>query len=192
MVQVDAVHDARVVVRNPVLVVIIVGIWLQRIRQQGAAVERRAQSSGNGAHFDVGPEDERAGAAAEDVRRGWLAKRSAVAGEVERAVRDGALHNAPLTLGVHREGLARIRGVDLVDVGLEVTIEEIVVEHNAVVWAESSQVLAIGGLNKLVPACAVLGGLGLKSVADGLQAVGGHSGDMLGCAGGIGEGQGDW
>ena len=102
------------------------------------------------------------------------------------------MNDAPLGLSVDRERLARVLGVDLVHIVLEVAVKEVIVEHNAVVWAERSQDLAVGALDKLVPACAVLGGLCLESVADGLQTIGGHSGDMLGGAGGACQGQGDW
>ena len=192
MVQVDAVYDPRVVVRDAVLVVIVVGVWLQGIRQQRAAVEGCAESGGDGALFDVGSKDKWARAAAENVGCGWLSERSTVAGKIERVVGDSPLDNTPLGLGVHREGLAGVLGIDLINIGLEVAVEEVVVEHDAVVRAESSQVLPVVALDELVPACAIVRVLGIQGIAYSLQAVSRHAGDVLRCAGGVGEGQGDW
>ena len=179
-------------VRNRVLIVIVVRVRLQRIAQQRAAVKRRGQPRRDGALFDVRSKDKRSRAAAENVGGRGLGEGAAVAGEVEGAVLDGAWHDAPLGLGVDGELLARVFGVDLVDVRLVVAIEEVVVEHDTVVWAEGAQGPAVVALDQLAPACAIRGALGAEAVTDGLEAVGGHARDMLGSAGGVGEGQGDW
>ena len=78
-------------------------------------------------------------------------------------------------------------GPDLVDVGLVVVAEEGGAEGDAVVGAQGAEVGAgwvaddEGG-----PAGAVGGGLRFESVADGVEAVGGGAGDVLGCVGGVG------
>lgn len=154
-------HNPRIMVRDPVLIVIIVRVRLQRIAQQRAAVKRRAQPRRNRAHFDVRAEHKGARAAAEDVGGRGLAERAARAGEFEGVVLHGAGHGAPLGLGVDGEGLAGVFGVDLVDVGLVVAVEEAVVEHDAGVRAEGAQGAAVGALDQLAPSSAVVGGLGV-------------------------------
>ncbi len=135
MVKIDIMHDPRIMVRDPLLVVVVIRIRLQRIAQQRAAVERRGEPRRDGTHFDVRAENKGARAAAEDVGGGGFSKGAARAGEREGVVLDGAGHGAPLGLGVDREGLVGVFGVDLVDVGLVVAVEEAIVEHDGVVWA---------------------------------------------------------
>ncbi len=135
MVKIDIMHDPRIMVRDPLLVVVVVRIRLQRIAQQRAAVERRGEPRRDGAHFDVRAEDKGARAAAEDVGGGGFSKGAARAGEREGVVLDGTGHRAPLGLSVDGEGLVGVFGVDLVDVGLVVAVEEAIVEHDGVVWA---------------------------------------------------------
>ena len=194
-VQVGRVHDARVVVRDRVLVVLArSGAGLDGVDEQGGAVERGAEAGDEGAEFDVGADDKGPRGAAEDVGRGGLGEGQAGAEVEEGGGRvDGAGDGAPGRLGVDGELSRCVLGPDLVDVGLEVAVEQGGVEEDAVVGAQGAQVASSGGLghDERGPAGAVGGGLRGQALANGVEAVGRHAGDVLGCVGGVGQGQGD-
>ena len=162
-------HDPGVMIRDTVLIVIIRVIRLGRIRQQGTPIKRRGQPRRDSAHLDIRAKDKGPGAAAEDICGRGLAKGAAAIGESELAVLDGTLDNAPLGLGVDGEGLVGILGPNLVDIGLVVPLEEVVVENDGVVWGEGAKGLAIVALYQISPRRAVSGGLGAKSVTDRLE-----------------------
>ena len=189
-VQVRRVHDPSIVVRDRILVVLARGPARDDgFDQQRGAVESGAEAGDEGAAFDAGAEGEGAGGAAEDVGGGGFGECEAVA-EVEEG--GGGVHaagyGAPGCLGVDGERLGAVAGPDLVDVGLVVVLEEGGVEDGAVVWAQGAQVAAGGAADdEGGPAGVVGGGLGGQGLADGVEAVGGHAGDMLGCVGGVGQ-----
>lgn len=66
-------HDARVVVRGRVLIVLARrSCGLDGVDEQSGAVESGAEAGDEGAEFDVGADGEGTGGAAEDVGGGGL------------------------------------------------------------------------------------------------------------------------
>lgn len=188
-------HDARVVVRDRIAVVEARGGGgLDGVDEEGGAVEGGGEAGGEVAEFDVGGGGKGPRGAAEDVGGGGRGEGEAVAeGEEGRGRGDLARDGAPGCLGVDGEGLGRVAGPDLGDVGLVVGFEEGGGEDDAVVGAEGAQVAAARrvGHDERGPACAVGGGLGGQGLAYGVEAGGGHAGDVLRRVGGVGEGEGN-
>ena len=193
-VQVGLVHDARVMIRGRVLIVLARrGIGQDGVDEQGGAVERSGEAGDEGAGFDVGADGEGARGAAEDVGGGGSGEGEAGA-EVEQIGGgvDAPGDSAPGCLGIDGQGLGGVEGPDLVYVILVVVVEEGRVENDAIVGAEGAQVAAGGvGYNEGGPGCAIGGGLGSQTLADIAEAVGRHAGDVLRCVGGVGQGEGD-
>ncbi len=101
-----------------------------------------------------------------------------------------ASHGAPLSLSVDGEGLVPVVVPDLVDVRLVVVCEEIAVENDAIVGAQSTNVSTRGiTYDQRRPAGVVGGILGLEARADSVQTVGPHARNMLSSSRGIGQGQ---
>ena len=183
-------HDPRIMIRDRILIILarLCGRG-DGVNQESGAIERGAEAGDEGAEFDVGACDgEGPRGAAEDVGGGGPCEGEALA-EVEEGGGgvDVAGDGAPGGLGVDGEVLGGVLGPDLVDVGLVVVVEEGGVEGDAVVGAQGAEVAAGWvGDDEGGPACAVGGALRSESVADGVEAVGGGAGDVLGCVGGVG------
>lgn len=186
-------HNAGVMIRDPIIVIRGRIIRDGMILQESGAIEGGAQSRdqrapGRRAELLKGPR-----AAAEDVRGGGFGEAVPV-GEIEGALGDAAGGDAPAGgLGVDEESVGGVFGVDGGDVGLVVAGEEVAVDDDAEVGAESAEGSVRVGLSddETAPACAVEVVLVLQFGADGVEAVGGYAGDF-GCAVGGGvEGQGD-
>lgn len=130
-------HDARVMIRNRILIVLARRTARHDgLRQQRGAVEGGAEAGDEGASFDVGVEGEGTGGAAEDVGGGWFGEGQATAKVEEVGGRvDLAGYGAPDCLGVDGELFGGVLGEDLVDVVLVVAAEEGGVEGDAVVGA---------------------------------------------------------
>lgn len=95
----------------------------------------------------------------------------------------------PLGLSVDGEGLVLVSAPDLGDVGFEVVREEAVVEHDAVVGAQGTNVPTRGiAYDQGGPAGVIGGVLGCEARANGVETVGSHARNMLGSSGGIGQG----
>lgn len=129
-------HDARVVIRNRILVVLARRSGrLDGVDEKGGAVESGAQAGDQSAEFYVGADDEGTRGAAEDISGGRLGEGETVAEVEEGGGVDLAGDGAPGCLRVDGELLRRVLGPDLVDVVLVVAIEERGVEDDAVVGA---------------------------------------------------------
>jgi len=98
-----------------------------------------------------------------------------------------ASDGSPLSLGVDGEGLVPVVVPDLIDVGLVVVCEEIAVENDTIVGAQSTNVSTRGiTYDQRGPAGVVGGVLGLKTSTDSVETVGPHARNMLSSSRGIG------
>ena len=172
VVKVAGVHDARVMVRRRVGVVLRHGlsVRLAGVEEQRGAVERGADAGRDGVELGGRDAGEGARAVAEDVLRRRLVV-GAHAAEAELVVGHLAGDGAPLRLRVDAEVGARILGPDLVDVVGPVVLEEGAVSGDAAVGAQSAEVRATVRHDQLAPACTVFGVLSLQVAADEVQPV---------------------
>ena len=171
-------HDARVVVRDGVLI----GSG-RRIRylfgdQESGAVQARTEPGYYSLSFVGRVLLERAGAAAEDVGGRGLVERLAADGQ--DVVGDVAVEGAKLSLGVDGEGLVGVFGPDLGDVRLVVATERIGIHYDAGFGAQRPQVPPIVLDDQRAPAGGTVAGiLGSELGANAVEALVGHAGDVL-------------